>query len=161
MLCTFQVFMGAQAGMTLLIFSDWKSRIVRWFAWSVLTGSVGTLLCLATQNDGWIPVNKNLWYVSLNLHNLSWRRHLHWKQISLWHSTEYKYFRSLSYVMVTTCFAFFLLGVCFFLIDVRKWWTGAPFFYPGIYLLHLKHDTCKLRVCDQVWIHCLNWRIGK
>ena len=29
MLCTFQVFLGAQAGMTLLIFNDWKSRIVR------------------------------------------------------------------------------------------------------------------------------------
>jgi heparan-alpha-glucosaminide N-acetyltransferase len=61
MLCTFQVFLGAQAGMTLLIFSGWKSRLIRWLAWSVLTGLIGALLCLASQNDGWIPVNKNLW----------------------------------------------------------------------------------------------------
>lgn len=63
MLCTFQVFLGAQAGVTLLVFSDWKSRIIRWLSWSVLTGAIGTVLCLASQNDGWIPVNKNLWYV--------------------------------------------------------------------------------------------------
>lgn len=61
MLCTFQVFLGAQAGMTLLVFSDWKARIGRWLVWSVVTGALGTLLCLASQNDGWIPVNKNLW----------------------------------------------------------------------------------------------------
>lgn len=61
MLATFQVFMGAQAGVTLLVFNDWKSRISRWFAWSILTGAIGALLCLCSQNDGWIPVNKNLW----------------------------------------------------------------------------------------------------
>ncbi|KAK4013056.1 hypothetical protein OUZ56_025299 [Daphnia magna] len=111
MLCTFQVFLGAQAGVTLLVFSDWKSRIIRWLSWSVLTGAIGTVLCLASQNDGWIPVNKNLW--------------------------------SLSYVMVTTCFAFFLLTICYYLIDIRKWWTGSPFFYPGMngILMYLGHQV--------------------
>lgn len=72
MLCTFNVFLGAQAGMTLLVFTEWKSRIKRWLGWSVLTGVVGTILCLASQNQGWIPVNKNLWYfyyVKVMLHN--------------------------------------------------------------------------------------------
>ncbi|XP_046657308.1 heparan-alpha-glucosaminide N-acetyltransferase-like [Daphnia pulicaria] len=110
MLCTFQVFLGAQAGMTLLIFSGWKSRLIRWLAWSVLTGLIGALLCLASQNDGWIPVNKNLW--------------------------------SLSFVLVTTSLAFFLLGACYWLIDVREWWNGAPFLYPGMngILMYLGHQ---------------------
>ena len=36
--------------------------------------------------------------------------------------------------MVTSCFAFFLLSACLFLIDVKKWWNGAPFFYPGDFI---------------------------
>ena len=126
MLCTFQVFLGAQAGMTLLIFNDWKSRIVRWLGWSAVTGAIGALLCLASQNDGWIPVNKNLWYIVSNLYQCQ----------LLYTDIETKTLsrnRSLSYVMVTTCFAFFLLSFCYFLIDVLKLWTGAPFFYPGCY----------------------------
>ena len=110
MLCIFQVFLGLQAGMIVLIFSDWKSRAARWISWSILTGAIGTLLCLASKEDGWIPVNKNLW--------------------------------SLSFVMVTTCFAFFLLTVCLILIDVLKWWNGAPFLHPGMnsILMYVGHQ---------------------
>ena len=28
-------------------------------------GGIGTLLCQASVNDGWIPMNKNLWQVPL------------------------------------------------------------------------------------------------
>jgi heparan-alpha-glucosaminide N-acetyltransferase len=34
-------------------------------------------------------------------------------------------------VLATSCFAFYLLAACYLLIDVKGWWTGAPFFYPG------------------------------
>ena len=61
MLSIFHVFLGVQAGVTLLVFPGWKSRVRRWLAWAVLTGGIGAILCLASQNDGWIPVNKNLW----------------------------------------------------------------------------------------------------
>ena len=39
--------------------------------------------------------------------------------------------RSLSFVLVTSCMAFFLLSVCYLLVDIVGWWNGAPFFYPG------------------------------
>ena len=110
MLAVFQVFLGLQAGMIVMVFTDWKSRSVRWLSWCILTGAVGALLCLGTKEEGWIPVNKNLW--------------------------------SLSFVLVTSCFAFFLLTVCLILVDVLKWWNGAPFFYPGMnsILMYVGHQ---------------------
>lgn len=39
---------------------------------------------------------------------------------------------SLSFVLTTSCFAFYLLSACYWLIDVRFWWSGTPFFYPGM-----------------------------
>ena len=63
LLCIFQVFLGLQAGTTVLLYSEWKSRAIRWLSWSVLTGGLGALLCCASKEDGWIPVNKNLWYI--------------------------------------------------------------------------------------------------
>ena len=38
---------------------------------------------------------------------------------------------SISYVMVTSCFAFALLSFLYVVIDVKHWWKGQPFFYPG------------------------------
>ena len=52
MLSIFHVFLGVQAGVTLLVFPAWKSRVKRWLAWAVLTGGLATLLSLASQNDG-------------------------------------------------------------------------------------------------------------
>ncbi|KAJ4441630.1 hypothetical protein ANN_11488, partial [Periplaneta americana] len=99
LLSVFQVFLGVQAGTTLSFHREWKDRVIRWIAWGTASGAAGTLLCFASKEEGWIPVNKNLW--------------------------------SLSFVLVTTCFAFYLLSACYLLIDVKRWWNGSPFFYPG------------------------------
>jgi len=106
----FQVFFGVQAGTTLMLFKDWRSRVKRWLSWAVLTGAIGALLCLGSKNQGWIPVNKNLW--------------------------------SLSFVLVTSCFAFTLLSICLYMIDVKRWWNGAPFFYPGMnaIVMYMGHE---------------------
>lgn len=48
--------------------------------------------------------------------------------------------RSMSFVLVTSCFAFYLLSFCYWLIDVKGWWSGAPFFYPGQYLKRNLHQ---------------------
>uniref|UniRef100_A0A3B3WJE5 Uncharacterized protein n=1 Tax=Poecilia mexicana TaxID=48701 RepID=A0A3B3WJE5_9TELE len=40
--------------------------------------------------------------------------------------------RSLSYVTAMGCFSFLLLGAMFFIIDVKGWWRGQPFLYPGM-----------------------------
>uniref|UniRef100_A0A8C7Y441 Uncharacterized protein n=1 Tax=Oryzias sinensis TaxID=183150 RepID=A0A8C7Y441_9TELE len=39
---------------------------------------------------------------------------------------------SLSYVTCTGALSFLLLGGMYFLIDVRGWWGGQPFLYPGM-----------------------------
>lgn len=39
--------------------------------------------------------------------------------------------RSLSYVMCMGCFSFLLLGGMYFVTDVKGWWAGRPFVYPG------------------------------
>ncbi|XP_071442457.1 heparan-alpha-glucosaminide N-acetyltransferase isoform X2 [Hetaerina americana] len=100
LLSIFQVFLGVQAGVVLLYHSSHKARLSRWLIWCVATGMIGAVLSLGSKEDGWIPLNKNLW--------------------------------SLSFVMVTSCFAFFLLLVCYVLVDVKGWWSGSPFFYPGM-----------------------------
>lgn len=39
---------------------------------------------------------------------------------------------SLSYVLVTSCFAFVLLSACYVLVDIWGGWTGAPFLQAGM-----------------------------
>lgn len=95
-----QVFFGVQCGMILTIHSKWKARITRWMIWSLSCGLITGILCNFSKENGWIPVNKNMW--------------------------------SLSYVLVTSSFAFTLLSICFYFIDVKKWWDGSPFVYAGM-----------------------------
>uniref|UniRef100_A0AAR5PNL4 Heparan-alpha-glucosaminide N-acetyltransferase catalytic domain-containing protein n=1 Tax=Dendroctonus ponderosae TaxID=77166 RepID=A0AAR5PNL4_DENPD len=49
---------------------------------------------------------------------------------------------SLSFVFVTSCFAFVLLSVCYFLIDVKKWWSGKPLLFAGMnaIILYIGHE---------------------
>ena len=120
----FQVFLGYQAGYTLQVrlptttmaqvFPGHKERLARWAAWSVLTGGLGAILCGATQEGGWVPINKNLW--------------------------------SLSYVLVTSSFAFALLTLLYIVIDVKSWWKGQPFFYAGMnsILLYCGHQVTSM-----------------
>ncbi|XP_053533647.1 heparan-alpha-glucosaminide N-acetyltransferase [Ictalurus punctatus] len=50
---------------------------------------------------------------------------------------------SLSYVTTLSCFAFVLLMVCYYTVDVKKWWSGAPFVYPGMnsILVYVGHEV--------------------
>ncbi|XP_059165341.1 heparan-alpha-glucosaminide N-acetyltransferase-like isoform X1 [Physella acuta] len=93
-------FLGLQAGKILFVYNDWVQRCRRFFAWAVFLICLGTLLCKGSLNEGWIPINKNLW--------------------------------SLSFVFILAGMAFFLLMLCYILIDVYKIWSGAPFFYAGM-----------------------------
>ncbi|EDO47163.1 predicted protein, partial [Nematostella vectensis] len=63
----FIVFLGVQAGHTLFTFSHHRQRLVRWFVWAVLLGVIAIGLSGGTQNDGVIPINKNLWSISFVL----------------------------------------------------------------------------------------------
>ncbi|CAL1292528.1 unnamed protein product [Larinioides sclopetarius] len=63
----FLVFLGLQAGKILLMFKEPKARLIRWMTWAIVTGCISGILCCFSKNDGWIPVNKNLWSVSFIL----------------------------------------------------------------------------------------------
>jgi len=107
----FQVFLGYQAGYILQVYPGHKDRLLRWGFWSILTGGLGALLCGASQEDGWVPINKNLW--------------------------------SISFVLVTSSFAFVLLSLLYIVIDLKNWWKGQPFFYAGMnsILLYCGHQV--------------------
>lgn len=107
----FIVFLGLQAGKILVCHKRHQARVIRWIIWGFLLGVIGTVLCLASKNDGWIPVNKNLW--------------------------------SVSYVLVTASMAYFSLSICYIVQDVKKWWTGAPFYCAGMnsIALYVGHEV--------------------
>uniref|UniRef100_A0A667XMI5 Heparan-alpha-glucosaminide N-acetyltransferase n=1 Tax=Myripristis murdjan TaxID=586833 RepID=A0A667XMI5_9TELE len=50
---------------------------------------------------------------------------------------------SLSYVTTLACFAFVMLVLVYYTVDVKKWWSGAPFYYPGMnsILVYVGHEV--------------------
>ena len=42
-------------------------------------------------------------------------------------------FRSVSFILANAAMAFILLAFCYFTIDDKNWWNGAPFIFPGGY----------------------------
>ncbi|XP_045067363.1 heparan-alpha-glucosaminide N-acetyltransferase isoform X3 [Coregonus clupeaformis] len=94
-------FMGMQAGKILLFYRKKDVSILsRFLVWAILLGISTAILSKCTRDEGFIPVNKNLW--------------------------------SLSYITCMGCFSFLLLGVMYFIMDVKAWWGGQPFIYPGM-----------------------------
>lgn len=59
-----QVFIGLQCGVTMMVYTDWKDRLSRLLIWAVALGLLGGGLCQFSQEDGVIPINKNLWSLS-------------------------------------------------------------------------------------------------
>ncbi|XP_062430436.1 heparan-alpha-glucosaminide N-acetyltransferase isoform X2 [Rhea pennata] len=96
----FMAFLGLQAGKIILFYKDQHKQIMsRFFIWSIVMGIVSAALTKCSKDEGFIPINKNLW--------------------------------SISYVTTMSCFAFILLLLIYYLVDVKRLWSGAPFFYPG------------------------------
>lgn len=58
------VILGLQAGKIFLYFKSPSSRIKRFIIWGVVLGAISALLTKCSQDNGWIPVNKNLWSFS-------------------------------------------------------------------------------------------------
>lgn len=59
-----QVFIGLQCGTTFMVFTEWKARCRRFLLWSLVLGLLSGILCGFSQDDGIIPLNKNLWSLS-------------------------------------------------------------------------------------------------
>ncbi|KAE8591306.1 hypothetical protein XENTR_v10018392 [Xenopus tropicalis] len=94
-------FFGLQAGKIILIYRKYPLSILkRFLCWAILLGIISAILTKCTRDEGFIPINKNLW--------------------------------SLSFITTLSCFSFLLLGLMFYVIDVKHWWQGQPFIYPGM-----------------------------
>lgn len=105
-------FLGLQAGKIILHYRDLHRSIMsRFLIWGLLLGVISAVLTKCSANQGFIPVNKNLW--------------------------------SLSYVTTLACFAYVLLVLIYYTVDVKKWWSGAPFYYPGMnsILVYVGHEV--------------------
>ncbi|XP_038061794.1 heparan-alpha-glucosaminide N-acetyltransferase-like [Patiria miniata] len=63
----FITFLGLQAGKILLLHQYHGSRIKRLLIWTLITGGPALLLCEVSQEEGWIPISKNLWSLSFVL----------------------------------------------------------------------------------------------
>lgn len=57
----FQVFLGVQSGMVLMLHVDWRARVKRWLIWTGVMAVIGGALSGFSQEDGLIPINKNMW----------------------------------------------------------------------------------------------------
>ncbi|KAM3864849.1 heparan-alpha-glucosaminide N-acetyltransferase [Diretmus argenteus] len=105
-------FLGLQAGKIILHYKDQHSQIIsRFLIWGLILGTISAVLTKCSRDQGFIPVNKNLW--------------------------------SLSYVTTLACFAYVVLVLVYYTVDVKKWWTGAPFYYPGMnsILVYVGHEV--------------------
>ncbi|XP_061101533.1 heparan-alpha-glucosaminide N-acetyltransferase isoform X2 [Conger conger] len=105
-------FLGLQAGKILLHYKGLHSKIMaRFLMWGFALGIISAILTKCSKDQGFIPINKNLW--------------------------------SLSYVTTLSCFAFVVLFIVYYAVDVRRWWSGAPFFYPGMnsILVYVGHEV--------------------
>ncbi|XP_068448039.1 heparan-alpha-glucosaminide N-acetyltransferase isoform X2 [Clinocottus analis] len=105
-------FLGLQAGKIILHYRELHSSIIsRFLTWGLLLGVISAILTKCSTDQGFIPVNKNLW--------------------------------SLSYVTTLACFAFVLLVLVYYTVDVKRWWSGAPFYYPGMnsILVYVGHEV--------------------
>jgi len=49
--------------------------------------------------------------------------------------------------MVTSSFAFFLLSACYYLIDVKKWWSGKPVLFAGMNAILLYVGELEILCC--------------
>ncbi|XP_030003598.1 heparan-alpha-glucosaminide N-acetyltransferase isoform X1 [Sphaeramia orbicularis] len=105
-------FLGLQAGKIILHYRDVHTSIMsRFLIWGLFLGVISAVLTRCSTDQGFIPVNKNMW--------------------------------SLSYVTTLACFAYVLLVLVYYTVDVKKWWSGAPFYYPGMnsILVYVGHEV--------------------
>ncbi|KFQ34862.1 Heparan-alpha-glucosaminide N-acetyltransferase, partial [Merops nubicus] len=108
----FMAFLGLQVPLFFLSVC-YNGKICGYIKFSNLLfqGIISAILTKCSKEEGFIPINKNLW--------------------------------SVSYVTTLSCFAFLLLLLIYYLVDVKRLWSGAPFFYPGMnsILVYIGHGV--------------------
>ena len=107
--CTL-TYIGLMAGRIISNFTDHRQRMIRFAICGCFLSFLSGILCGFSQNDGIIPINKNLW--------------------------------STSFIFVTSGTGLLVFCLCYYLIDVKKYWTGAPVSYLGMnsILIYVGHE---------------------
>jgi len=54
-------YIGVHMGRILRQFPTPRGRLLRWLSWAAVLGALALALSAASENGGWIPINKNLW----------------------------------------------------------------------------------------------------
>ncbi|KAL4222015.1 hypothetical protein ACF0H5_018060 [Mactra antiquata] len=68
---------------------------------------------------------------------------------------------SVSFILITACFGYFLLAILYILVDVLKWWRGTPFIFAGMnpLVIYLCHDIF-YRFFPINWqIEAIHWKL--
>ena len=60
-------YLGVSTGHIILHYKSTTHRIVKFLFYAVLYGLIALILCKFSKNDGWIPINKNMWSLSFIL----------------------------------------------------------------------------------------------
>ena len=60
-------YLGVATGHIIMHYKNPKHRICKFLVYSVLYGLIAGVLCKFSRDEGWIPVNKNLWSLSFIL----------------------------------------------------------------------------------------------
>ncbi|GAB1608749.1 heparan-alpha-glucosaminide N-acetyltransferase-like, partial [Argonauta hians] len=68
---------------------------------------------------------------------------------------------SVSFVLVNACFAFLLLTGLYVVIDVLKWWSGAPFTYAGLnsIVLYCGHNILANYFPINWTVEAVHWKL--
>lgn len=100
-----------------------RERVTRWVVWGLVLCAIGTALCGASQNDGIIPLSKNLWSPSFILvmagtGTLLWP---HCARVPM-----------LTAFRPPGCAGNVMLALTYVLVDINHWWGGAPPKFVGM-----------------------------
>ena len=57
-------YLGISTGHVIIFYKDASTRIKKFLLYSVVYLGIALILCKCSKNDGWIPLNKNLWSLS-------------------------------------------------------------------------------------------------
>jgi heparan-alpha-glucosaminide N-acetyltransferase len=98
-------YLGVIAGHIFIHYKEPSKRVMRFISYGIIYGVMTLILTKASKDDGWIPINKNLW--------------------------------SISFILAIASIALPVLSVLYLIVDVRGWYSGVPFIFPG------KNSICK------------------
>jgi heparan-alpha-glucosaminide N-acetyltransferase len=113
-------YLGVIAGHIFIHYKEPPKRVLRFISYGIVYGTITLILTKASRDDGWIPINKNLW--------------------------------SLSFILGMAGASLLVLTFFYLLIDVKGWYTGVPFIYPG------KNSIC-IYICSEIFANYFPVRI--